>query len=616
MAPLKTGLGSPSGEANEKHIAFYRPRAQGGTGALILEPLYVDLCGREHPKQLGITADSYIPGLKAITDAIHENGSKAIAHLNHGGRAANPKASGSPSEAPSAVLCPAKGSTPEEMSAERIEVVISQFGEAARRAREAGFDLIELQCGLGYLIAQFLSPVTNLREDEYGLKSGNRYRFLDEVLTSIREKTGDDFPIIARISATEIMEKGMGLHDAFELSHFLEERGIDALHVVSGSVCDSGPWYFQHMRLPLSKNLQWAGEIKDKVNLPVIVAGRMGMPDLIRQALDDETVDAVGLGRPLLAQPDFAVKMKEGRDDEIIQCGACLQGCLARLKSGHEIGCLANPQAGREHEMHAAPSGKKKIIVVGGGPAGMQAALTASSRGHKVALYDRKKLGGQIHLAYMPPGKEMMEKPIKGLIDKVRRSGVEINIPRKATADLIAEEKPDVVLLAAGAKPVVPAIPGLENVLFAEDILTGKADPGERVLIIGGGMVGIELAEYLASRKHKVTVVEILDQLAVDMEPITRKITLKMLDALGVKTFTKTNLSWFDENKAYVMEKEGDVFLGEFDSVVAAVGMRSSIELESELRERGFDVSVIGDAKKPGQIFDAVRDGYDVAMNL
>ncbi|NIP42477.1 MAG: FAD-dependent oxidoreductase [candidate division Zixibacteria bacterium] len=616
MAPLKTGLGSPSGEANQKHLAFYEPRAEGGTGAITLEPLYVDLRGREHPLQMGITADSYIPGLKAITDAIHLKGAAAIAHLNHAGRAANPKASGSPPEAPSAVLCPASENVPEEMSVERISVVVSQFGEAARRAREAGFDIIELQFGLGYLIAQFLSPHTNLRKDEYGTRGDGRYRFAEEVLASVREKTDGDFPIMVRISATEIIEDGLNIHDAIELAHFLEERGVSALHVVSGSACDSGPWYFQHMRLPLGKNLKWAGEIKEKVSLPVIVAGRMGMPDLIRQALDEEMVDAVALGRPLLAQPDFAIKMKEGRDDEIIQCGACLQGCLARLKSGHQIGCLINPEAGREYESFAKPDRSKKVVIVGGGPAGMQAALTASSRGHQVVLFDRKRLGGQIHLAYMPPGKEMMEKPLTGLINKVKRSPIELRIPRKATPDLIAEENPDVVVLASGAKPVLPAIPGLENVLFAEDVLNAKSDPGKRVLILGGGMVGVELAEYLASKKHEVTIVEILDEVAGDMEPLTRKLTLKMLSAMGVKIFTRTNVSWFEEKKAYAVEKEGDVYLGEFDSVIAAMGMRPSIELEPELSDRGFDVRVIGDAKKPGQIFDAVRDGYDTAMEI
>jgi len=616
MAPLKTGLGSPSGEANEKHLAFYQRRAEGGTGAITLEPLYVDLRGREHPLQLGLTADSYIPGLKAITDVIHMNGSVAIAHLNHAGRAANPQASGSPPEAPSPVMCPARGNVPEEMSAERIKVVVCQFGEAARRAREAGFDIVELQFGLGYLVAQFFSPHTNLRKDEYAAKGDGRYRFADQILDSVREKAGEDFPIMARISATEIIEDGLNIHDAIELTHFLEERRVNALHVVSGSACDSGPWYFQHMRLPLGKNLKWAAEIKEKTSLPVIVAGRMGMPDLIRQVLEEEMVDAVALGRPLVAQPDFAIKMKEGRDDEIIQCGACLQGCLARLKSGHEIGCLINPEAGREYQRIAQPERSKKVVVVGGGPAGMQAALTASSRGHKVVLFDRKKLGGQIHLAYVPPGKEMMEKPLMGLVNKVKKSPIELHIPRKATVDLIAEENPDVVMLASGAKPVLPAIPGLQNVLFAEDVLTGKSIPGKRVLIIGGGMVGVELAEYLASRKHEVTIVEILDQLAGDMEPLTRKLTLKMIDAMGVKIFTRTNISWFEENKAYVMEKEGDVYLGEFDSVIAAMGMRSTIELEAELRERGFDVRVIGDARRPGQIFDAVRDGYDAAISI
>lgn len=616
MAPFKTALGNRSGEANDKNLAFYRRRAQGGIGSIIFEPFYIDLRGREHPKQIGLPADSYIDGVKRMVDVVHEFDTIAIAHLNHAGRAANPKASGMPPEGPSAIQCEMSGLTPEAMSLERIEQIISQFGESARRAKEAGFDMIEIQFGLGYLIAQFMSPHTNHRKDKYKCNRDNGCRFGKDVLNAVQKQVGDDFPIIARISATEIIEDGLNLHDAFELAGFLESNGVNALHVVSGSVCESGPWYYQHMRLPLGKNLKWAAEIKKKVSIPVIVAGRMGTPEVIRQALGEELVDAVALGRPLLTDPDFALKMKSDQDSDIIPCGACLQGCLARVKLGEPVGCIVNPEAGREHEEVSEPEKSKKVVVIGGGPAGIQAALTASGRGHHVVLFEKRKLGGMIHLAYLPPGKQMMERPILGLIKKIKNSTVELRVPRKATVDIIAEEKPDVIIMAAGAAPIVPAIPGLGQAFTAEDILTGKVTPEKRVLVIGGGLAGIEVAEFMASKKHKVTIVEMMDSVARDMEPITKRLSLKMLDAMGVKIYTNTTLSWFDEKKAYVIDRGGELLLGEFDTVVAAVGLRTLDDMDQVLRDRGFEVIVIGDAKKPRQIYDAVKDGYEAGLRI
>ncbi len=616
MAPVKTGYGAMDGQVTEKHEAYYRRRAEGGVGAIIVEPLYIDPRGKEHPKQLGISEDAHVDGLKKLVAVLHEHGTMAIAHINHAGRAANPKAAGAPPEAPSAMTCPSTGATPDVLTPERIGELVHAYARAVSRAKDAGFDAVEIQFGLGYLISQFISQRTNHREDEYGGSEENRYRFAREILEAVHKEVGKNFPLIARISATEQVEGGLTIQDAVALANFLQEHGISALHVVSGSACDSPPWYYQHMRLPSDKNLEWAQVIKQKVGIPVIVAGRMGTPATIRRALDEEMVDAVALGRPLVADPDLPLKMKENRDDDVILCGACLQGCLLKVKSGEGLGCIINPAVGREGEKIPAATSRRKVVVIGGGPAGMQTALTASQRGHDVVLFDKNDLGGQFNLSYLPPGKEMLKGPLTSLIHNVKKSPVTLKLSHPATVDEVLNEKPDVLVLATGAAPIIPPIPGLDNPLTGEDILTEKTNVGKRVLVIGGGMVGLEAAEFLAHRQHEVTVVELLEEVARDMEPITKKLTLGGLVSQGVTIYTGTEVSRVEGKKVYVKKEGKEELLGEFDSIVVAVGTRSVNELEPQLRERGVEVKIIGDAKKPRQVYDAIRDGYDVAVTL
>lgn len=616
LAPVKTGYGTPTGEVTPRHLAYYRRRAEGGSGALIIEPLFIDPRGKEHPKQLGISADDHIKGLKTLSDAIHDGGALAIAHLNHAGRAANPKAMGLKPEAPSEIVCPSTGATSEVMNIERINQVILRYADASRRAVEAGFDALEIQFGLGYLISQFLSPHTNLRSDDYGGSLENRYHFANEALAQIHRATGGNMPILARISASEQSEKGLGLEDAVKLGIFLREKGVDALHVVSGSACDSPPWYYQHMRLPLGKNLEWASHIKKEVGLPVIVAGRMGSPKDIRDAIGSGSVDAIALGRPLIADPDLPRKMMENRDDEVIQCGACLQGCLLKVKAGEGLGCIVNPTAGREAEQYKKPERVRQIVVIGGGPAGIQAAITAADRGHKVILFEKSELGGQFNLSFLPPGKEMMKRPLTSFVKMVQRSAIDFRLNQEATVEKILAENPDLVIIATGAVPVMPDFKGLKEALSGEDILTNKKDIGGSVLIIGGGMVGLECAEYLAKKDHEITVVELLKEIARDMEPITKKLTVNQLISSNVKILTDTKIIRFDNRKAFIEIDGKEELLGKFDSVVLAVGTRSVNDLISPLEERGIEVKVIGDAKKPGQIYNAIRDGFEIAVEV
>lgn len=616
MAPMKTAFGDTSGNVTARHLAYFRRRAEGGVGLILSEPFYVDKKGQEHSQQLGIDSDRQMDGLRNLVDVVHRNGSRVFAHLNHGGRAANPQASESVPEAPSNIPNPHTGVEPEVLTEARIEEIIHSFSRAARRAKLVGFDGVELQFGLGYLVSQFLSPVTNQRKDKFGGELGNRLRFAQEVFAAVRRVVGDTCPISVRISGSEKSPNGLEIDDAIELALHLELWGADLIHVVTGSICESRPWYFQHMSLPPGVNEELAAKIKDSIRLPVMASGRLGDPVCIRKLINQDRLDMVALGRPLLTDPDLPNKMKQNKDDDVLLCGHCLQACLVGVQSGRGIACNINPEVGHEREKVLPAAQRKHIVVVGGGPAGLQAAITARHRGHRVTLFENRRLGGQFTLAYLAPGKRRIEQSFRSLIIRVSRSGAELRVGEEATAEKLMALKPEVVILATGSRPVTPDIPGLKDAVSVKEVFTNGHDIGHNVLIVGGGTIAMEVAEYLAQQGTKCTILKRSKEVALESDPITLKLALTRLSSLPVFIYTEPKIICVENNKA-IVEFRGDQWtFGPFDSVVATSSNESYDPLSDQIDHQQFIVKRVGDAEKPGRIYDAILSGHQAAMSI
>jgi len=618
MPPMGTNFSTEDGYATKRLINYHVERAKGGVGLIIVEGAYVEPRGKGSIRQLAVDHDNKIPRLKELATAIQANGAKATLQLFHGGRQSHSSIIGTQPVSASEVFCRLTRETPRALTVEEIQDVIEAFAEGTRRTKAAGFDAVEIHGAHGYLINQFLSPLTNKRTDKYGGDVKGRTRFLLEILELTRDKVGSDYPILCRINGDDYIEGGLALEEAKRIAQMLEAAGVDALHI-SGGIYDSPvPVTTGPMALPRGHMVHLAARIKKVVNVPVIAVGRINDPELAEKILQEGKADLVSMGRALLADPELAKKAAAGALDDIRRCTACDE-CIARLFFNENIACSVNAALGREDKYRIRKAEvPKRVFIVGGGPAGMEAARVSALRGHEVVLYEKSdRLGGQLNLAVVPPHKEEMKSVAPYLENQIRKLGVKVVLGEEVTPLLVEKIKPDVVFIATGSIPTIPEILGVkgDHVVTAHDVLTGKASVKERVVVVGGGMVGAETAEFLAEKGKKMTILEMLRRIGMDMVPMAILMLYKRLKKLGVDMITNAKVEEITED-GVVYEKDGEKQTVEADSVVLAAGSKPNISLMKALEDKVAKIYAIGNAKEPGNVLEAIHEGSRLAREI
>lgn len=623
MAPMGTSYGD-DGFVTDRLTDYLSARARGGAGLITVEVAYVHRLGKVGLSgELSITDDKYIPGLKSLSDAIHRAGAKTVIQLNHAGRYARSKNLGEQPVAPSAIPSRYTGEKPRELSTEEVEEIVEAFAEGAGRARDAGFDGVELMGSSGYLISQFLSPVTNKRTDKYGGDGpAERANFVKEIIEKIREKMGYDFNLCVKMSVEDYLPGGITIEDSQVMGRIFIESGADRLHAWAGWHESNKPML--PMSVPRAAFAHLALALKEITDTPVTTVGRINDPFVAARLLREGKADLIALGRGLLADPEFGIKAQEGRVDEIrtcIACCACFDTIMFQMhKSGPEgLICAINPELGREVENLLRPVDKgKRVLIIGGGPGGMEAARVAAIKGHTVSLWEKSdRLGGMLRVADIPPLKEEIGCLTAYLSRQMEINNVRVELNRDATREEILRENPDCVIVACGAKQNVPEIPGIAdgNVVMALDLLTGKIEAGQDVVLIGGGLIGVDIAEYLDEKKKKVTLLTRQAHIGADIGISTRWVTMmRIKERQGIKVMTKTTYKEI-KKEGVVIERDGEEMFIPADTVVISGGLMPDRDLIETLKGE-IPVQEIGDCIEPRKIKDAIHEGFQAALKI
>jgi len=646
LMPCLGTLFSMDQKLNERHVRFYERRAEGGAGIIVAGPVGVDFIGAG-AIALSLMDDAYIPAFRELADRVHAPGSKIMLQLFHGGRYTfSFMIEGQQAIAPSVVRSRYTGEEPREMTLEDIERVQEAFAQAARRAREAGIDGVEIIGSAGYLISQFLSPVTNQRTDAYGGSFENRARFGVETIKKVRAAVGDDYTVTIRVAGNDFIRGGNTNEESARYCQLFEKAGVDGINVTGG-------WHEAFvsqltMEVPRGGYAYLAGGIRNAVNVPVIASNRITDPGTAERILAEGMADMVALGRVLIADPDWPLKSKEGRPEEIRPCVGCMQGCMDRIFTGQPLCCLVNAEAGLEEEREIKPAEHpKKVMVVGSGPGGLEVARVAAKAGHEVDLFEKApQIGGQLAVAGAPPGRG----EFLGLVDYYEallpKLGVKIHMGVELDVEGIKERNPEALIVAEGAEPIMPNIPGADQpfVISSWEFLKASPPLGKKVAVIGGGAVGMETAMQVArigtinpnileflmfhraetdERLHdlvrkgtkEVTIFEMLPKAGQDVGKSSRWIWLHDLREREVRILTKAKVEAIEPD-GIVYTVEGETRREPFDSVIMAVGSKPRTALSEGLKQAGIPFRSIGDCNSPRMIIDAVHEGYLAAVDL
>jgi len=621
VPPQGTNLANEDGTVSQTMITYYKERARGGFGLVTIEVTSVSPDGRAIVRQPALWSDEFIEGYGKLADAIHKHGAKMAVQIHHAGRQTYPAYIGNQQPVSSSPIpCPSCKVTPRELTTPEVYEMIDKFVQTAVRCKKAGVDAVEIHAAHGYLISQFMSTYSNRRTDEFGGSFDNRIRFPLLIVQGIRSELGNDYPLIFRISGDEKVPGGRTIIETIAICRAMEDAGVNAMHITAGSY-GSLNWVIQPSDAPLGLLAEYCDEVKRSVSVPVIAVGRINDPYIADTLIATGRADMVAVGRQSIADAHFPNKILGGKLDEISPCIACNQGCLGEIFTGNEATCVVSPFAARAIESwpFKRVEKAKKVMVVGGGPGGLLCSWVLAMRGHDVSLLEKEnEVGGQYLIASYPNGKGDLAKPIRYYRVMCKKHGVKIRLNTEVTEDLIRAEKPDVVVLATGGVPLIPEIKGIDTSKFvmANDVLMSKVPVGDKVLIAGGGLIGAETADFLGHYEKKVTVIEMKDTIASDVNMVVRVSLMQRLKEYDTVLMPNTEIVELFDDGAVIKQDGKESALRGFDTVVLALGTEAYNPLEDKVKGLVSEVYVIGDAKVAGKILKATETAAEVGTRV